>query len=327
MTTNFDANEKKGFRLLAIYERLLKGGEINKIALADEFGVSPKSIQRDIDELRAYISEKDFYDMDSFIEYDRAKNCYRLVKAEREWFSPDEILAISKILLESRAFSKDEAEKLVHKLLSQVSPDMAPKIKEFIKSDVFSYVGPLHGKDIIRHVWQLTEYITDCRQITFTYTKQDLTVSQRTVNPVAIMFSEYYFYLAAIDCNSEYKYPKNFRIDRIENIAPTGQKFSIPYSRQFKEGEYKNRIQFMYPGKLFTVRFKFNGDSLESALDRLPTAKIIEKNKDWAIVEAEIYSEGVKRWMLSQKDGLEVLSPQWFREEIKADIQKMASKY
>ena len=32
----------------------------------------------------------------------------------------------------------------------------------------------------------------------------------------------------------------------------------------------------MWPGKLRTIRFEFNGPSVQAALDKLPTAKIIE---------------------------------------------------
>ena len=39
----------KGFRLLNLYERLNKGEMIDKKRLANDFGVSLKTIQRDID--------------------------------------------------------------------------------------------------------------------------------------------------------------------------------------------------------------------------------------------------------------------------------------
>ncbi|MEG2396555.1 MAG: WYL domain-containing transcriptional regulator [Oscillospiraceae bacterium] len=327
MSLDFAANSNKGFRLLAIYERLLKGEDVNKKELSDEFNVTPKSVQRDIDDLRSYLVETHFMDAEATIQYDRTKNCYRLVKIEREWLTPDQVLAISKVILESRAFNKDELEDVISKLLSQALPETSQMIKSFLQSELYTYTPPHHGKAIVQNIWKLTDYIKSQQQITFTYKKQDLSVSKRTVNPVAIIFSEYYFYLSAFDTKDNNSILKNFRADRIENIEVTGEKFNIPYSKHFKEGEYKNRIQFMYPGKLFTVRFKFSGDSLEAVLDRLPTAKVIEENNDYALVEAEIYGEGVKRWLLSQKSGVEVVSPQWFREEMKVEIEEMLRKY
>ena len=55
-----DYKGNKGFRLLNIYERLNKGEVVNKETLADDFGVSLKTIQRDIDDLRAYLAETHF---------------------------------------------------------------------------------------------------------------------------------------------------------------------------------------------------------------------------------------------------------------------------
>ena len=43
----------KSFRLLNMYEKLNRGDIINKKQFASEFGISEKSVQRDIDDLRA----------------------------------------------------------------------------------------------------------------------------------------------------------------------------------------------------------------------------------------------------------------------------------
>lgn len=50
-------NENKGTRLLDMYDRLSHGEILSKQALADAYGVTTKTIQRDIDELRAHLSE------------------------------------------------------------------------------------------------------------------------------------------------------------------------------------------------------------------------------------------------------------------------------
>lgn len=101
MNNYFDFGTNKGFRLLNIYERLNKGEEVVKESLANEFGVSNKTIQRDIDDLRAYIAETHIDELDTSIRYDKSKNCYYLVRLEREWMTNEEALAMCKILLES----------------------------------------------------------------------------------------------------------------------------------------------------------------------------------------------------------------------------------
>ena len=59
--------ENKGLRLLSMSERLNKGEYLHKGALVQEFGVSEKTIQRDIDDLRAYIAEAHLFEPDATI--------------------------------------------------------------------------------------------------------------------------------------------------------------------------------------------------------------------------------------------------------------------
>lgn len=60
MAIQLDYHGNKGFRLLSIYERLNKGELIYKTQLANNFNVTSKTIQRDLDDLRAYLAETHF---------------------------------------------------------------------------------------------------------------------------------------------------------------------------------------------------------------------------------------------------------------------------
>ena len=48
----------KNFRTLHIYTRLCEGKVINKMEEAIRFGVNERTIQRDIDDIRAFLSEQ-----------------------------------------------------------------------------------------------------------------------------------------------------------------------------------------------------------------------------------------------------------------------------
>ena len=78
-----DYKGNKGFRLLSIYERFNKGELLTKENLAHEFCVTVKTIQRDIDDLRAYLSEMHFFEGEATIKYDRSKGGYYLMRFER----------------------------------------------------------------------------------------------------------------------------------------------------------------------------------------------------------------------------------------------------
>ena len=138
-----DFGSNKGFRLLSMYERLNKGEELKKQDLSAEFGVTPKTIQRDIDDLRAYLAETHFDEFETAIKYSKARDSYYLVRLEREWLTNKEALAICKILLESRAFNKTELNQVISKLVMQISPPDRVVAERIIKSVIAD-----DGKDV-----------------------------------------------------------------------------------------------------------------------------------------------------------------------------------
>ena len=302
LNLGIDYNGNKGFRLLSIYERLNKGEIIEKAQLAEYFGVTQKTIQRDIDDLRAYIAEVHFEESEVAIKYDKVKKGYYLVRFEREWLTNEEVISLCKILLESRAFCKEELNSLISKLLTQVVPNDRKKIEDMIRNEQHHYVPLQHGKHLFSILWELSQLITNSELTRFTYTRQDGVTNVRLVKPVAIMFSEYYFYLIAYMADGNKDFPTVFRIDRITDLKGTKQHFNVPYKDKFNEGEFRKRVQFMYSGELQRVTFEFSGPSLEAVLDRLPTAEIISDNDGVYKIRAEVYGKGIQMWLRSQGD-------------------------
>ena len=142
------------------------------------------------------------------------------------------------------------------------------------------------------------------------------------------MFTDYYFYLIAFLTDGNTEKPYYFRIDRIKQITTHRKKldaFDVP---DFDEGLLRKRSLFMWPGKLRTIRFEFSGPSVQAVLDKLPTAQIIERmggNK--YLIEAAVYGDGVKMWLLSQGAWVKVVAPDDFVEEMKNSIAKLLALY
>lgn len=307
MSIKPDYNGNKGFRMLSIYERLNKGEVLAKHELAECYSVSEKTIQRDIDDLRAYLAEEHQFERDAAVCYDRRKQGYYLVRYEREWLTNEEVLSLAKILLESRALNKMELKQLMDKLLLQVVPNDRKIVEEIIKSEYACYVPLQHGKPLLSSLWELSQIINAKDVISFDYMRMDGTERNHIVNPVAIMFSEFYFYLIAFMANSSKHSPTVFRVDRIANMKRTGEKFVVPYSERFSDGEFRKRIQFMYSGELRRLTFEFSGPSIEAVLDRLPTAEILSKANGKYVVRVETYGSGIDMWIRSQGDNIRVI--------------------
>ncbi len=297
--------EHKGQRLLAIYDRLLRGEVLTKGELAQEYGVTTKSIQRDMDELRAFLADTERKAERATVRYDREKKGFELVHSSYEHLGKKEILALAKILLESRALEKGEAHAILDKLLAACPPADRKVVEDIVKNEAFCYVPLRHEKKLLDSLWTLALCIRGKEIIRFTYTRQDGMRKDHRVKPVAVMFSEFYFYLVAYE--EEIDYPIIFRVDRIEEMEGTGEKFHIPYAERFKDGEFRKRVQFMYPGPLRRVKFIYSGPSVEAVLDRLPTAQILEEKDGAYTIIAEAYGIGIDMWLGSQGDKVNVM--------------------
>ena len=141
------------------------------------------------------------------------------------------------------------------------------------------------------------------------------------------MFTDYYFYLIAFNTKGTLDKPLYFRIDRIKYITEHRKKFTNVEAPEFDEGWLRQRSLFMWPGKLRTIRFEFTGSAIQAVLDKLPTAKVIERNGKTYTVEADVYGNGIKTWLLSQGHRIKVISPDDFVEEMKKEVEAIAEVY
>lgn len=306
-------------RVLSIYTKLISGNVVNKLEEAQEYGVNERTIQRDIDDIRSYMeSQAEKTGCINSVVYDRIKKGYRLEQIYKMKLTNSEVLAVCKILLDSRAFTKNEMIDMLDKLIACCVPKENQKmITDLISNEEFHYVEPRHRTKFIDTMWDIGQAIRNNQYIEIKYCRtKDKSIVTRRVKPVAIMFSEYYFYLTAFIDDDELKqyfdvlndsFPTIYRMDRIRKLKVLDEKFYIPYGNRFEEGEFRKRVQFMYGGKLQKVQFKYCGNDVESVLDRLPTAEIIEEDDGIYTISAEVFGKGIDMWLRSQGDRVEVL--------------------
>ena len=311
-----DYNDKVS-RVLSLYQRLMEGKVVDKEAEAARYGVSARSIQRDISAINNFFEqETEKSGVINSIEYDKKRGGHYLSQIYRTRLTNSEILAICKILLDSRAFTRERMEHILDILVDRCTPAEGKAIvQDLIKNEEFHYIELTHKSEFVDKMWDIGQAIHQNRYLEMDYKRtKDGAIVKRRVKPVAIMFSEYYFYLAAylrgVDRkqsfeNPEDSYPTIYRIDRIRAFCPTGEYFTPAYAKRFQEGEFRKRVQFMYGGKLQKIRFKCPGPSIESVLDRLPTAEILSQDDSGWLVSAEVFGKGIEMWIKSQGEYIE----------------------
>lgn len=330
---NNEYKDYKAERVLRLLFRALKGEALSVIKLANESNVSTRSITRDINDLKAFLA--DYRDIlgNAELKYSAYDHCYTLEM--NNLFSNKQLFAIAKVLIGSKAFNHEELIEIINKLKMHTSYSDKTRLENLISKEMFHYEEV--GRDcdsVIDNIWKLSNCIQEKSIITISYYKMNRDNVRHKIIPVSLIFSEYYFYLIAYSCNNNLSdssqlsnTPIYFRVDRITHITVHREQLTFPKALEFDEGFLRKRSQFMWPGPLRKIRFEFTGPSLQAILDRIPTAKLIDKYDGKNLIEAEVYGNGIKMFLLSQGSWVKVLEPLEFVEEMKREIQKMQALY
>lgn len=304
---------RKHDRILEIYSRLLAGEVINKQTLSEEYNVNPRSIQRDIDSIRDFYSNRTTVGAGvAEIKYDRAAKGFRITSNKTITLTNAELFSVAKILLESRSLSKQEVSKIIDDLIHACLPETErKKMADLLSNEIFHYVEPRHGKDLVNTVWELGSAVYSHKKIQLEYRKVSGEITNALIKPVGLMGSEYYFYLIAYIGDKDEKYPGYptiYRVDRIVKYKITKESFHVPYKNRFEEGEFRKRIPFMYGGKLQKASFFYTGLDINAVLDRLPTAKAEPAGNGYR-VDVEVYGEtGLNLWLNGQGNNVATIT-------------------
>ena len=305
-----DSEYRKIGRVLSLYDRLSSG---KIIYLKDEInatGVSDRSFKRDITELRNYLAEKAAEgERRKEIVYDRNHNCYYMTEEEDSLPDYQKIFSIAKILLGSKGLSRVEMDQAVEYLLSLCSDESKRKeIKKCLANEAINYQGPNHGKNLICMVWQLAQAVERQNRLEIQYKRlegqQDI---KRVLEPVGVMFSEYYFYLLAYikgvrEEKGKKLNPTIYRIDRIQDVKVLDEHFNIPYSEKFEEQRFRDSAPLMFSGNIRRLKFWYSGPSLEAVLDKIPTTRVIKEEDGRWLLSAEVIGNGAEMWLRGQKE-------------------------
>lgn len=321
-------DSEKNIRLLEIFFRALHGESISVKKIAEEYGVSTKSISRNINDLQNFLFEHRELMQNATLEYSYKEKSYIL--HNDEFLKNSELFAMVKILIGSRALSKDELLTLIAKLKKFTTIIDREKLENLIRKELYHYHEVKSDcQSVIDNLWKIVSAIENKKVITITYYKMNRHEVKRKIKPVAVMFSEYYFYLIAYrNDESGYK-PVYYRIDRITSITENREKFIIDREHDFNEGDLREKNQFMFPGENIRICFEFSGLSLQAILDRLPTAKVVEKKDNGvSVIEAEVNNgRGILMYLLSQGAWVKVISPPSLIDDMKLELAKMNALY
>ncbi|RTX70533.1 HTH domain-containing protein [Mammaliicoccus sciuri] len=170
----------RAFRILTIYNRLLQNKEVNKKSLTLELNTSPRTIQRDIDDIRNFLYEsKNWMGAENEISYDYKYESYRLSN------------------------NKVENVHFMYELLASLfvtSPTLNPSFYQYLKSLIME-LYPNNQKSLLKYLNKFTvdefkNQITPlASSIKALNENKYLEYNQKLIIPLSIFYQLNTFYL------------------------------------------------------------------------------------------------------------------------------------
>ena len=311
-------------RLLLLYSKLTKGKKINKTIFCLENDCSPRTFDRDIEDVRLHLSE--IFSANE-LKYDRSSNDYFIEGAEKKRLEATEYLLIEQILKDSEVLRKDEFDILMVHLLDNT--EKSKSLENERKAISERYKTPLHGKALLKMHGDLISVIRTKKGIRIKYFKNNGEEVKRKVIPCEIKYYLGYLYLIAYRAEEADTYPAYYRLDRIDSFEILNEQ-NIKEQKRVKDymDKYSDGIVSMYGGDYITVKIQCRNDFISYVFDMFRDVKIITQDGEEAALEIKAFEGGFIKWLMSQSaDNIRVISPVSTIEKIKEEAKNIMIKY
>jgi predicted DNA-binding transcriptional regulator YafY len=313
-------------RLMELDRQIRAGKYPNCLTFAQEWEVSQKTVQRDIDFLRDQCGAP--------IEYDKARKGFSY--EDPTWMLPAVMLTEGDLLalllgahaMEQYAGTPVAAElRRVFAKLTGSLPDGISIRPESLFTD-FTFRGP-PAKPIDPDVWAtVVRGLLDRRTVRVQYrpfdVKKPAAGKWSRINPyhLANLHGEWYVFAV----HADYDDVRQFALPRIKRAELTDESFAVP--DDFDAEALLSPVFGRYAGdgKVHTVRLLFDKDIADWITERQwhPEQKL--KRRGNGEIELTFPAKGlyeVQRWVLSWGASVQVLGPEHLKSMIQEEVRRM----
>ena len=320
-------NKSQFSRLIELNELIRAGKQpVNCLTFAEKWGVSQKTVQRDIDFLRDQ--------MKAPIEYNRDKKSYYFT--EDTWSMPALLMSegeILSVLLASKVLEQYHGTPVADNLrhifdkLADMLPDKVriPPENLFAR---FSFRAP-PARPITQEIWAtvirgLCEQKTlRLRYRTFETAKTDAgKESQVNAFHIANLQGEWYLF----GVHAGHTDVRQFSIARIEQATLTADSFQVPADFDPEKLLADTFARFSGSNEVHDVRLLFAKDLTAWVEEREWHPKQTLRRRRNGEIELSFPAKGlfeVQRWVLSWGHGVQVLAPKELREMVQREVRLM----
>lgn len=322
-------------RLLEILAQLFSGRKLTAAAVAEQYGVSVRTAQRDLDQLQALRVNGE----QAMVTRSSARPAvYQAHSVAR--VAPGIVLMLEKMILDSRGLEPIELQLMLQAAVSMAPTEDVDCLNAAVHEELLNYQPIVSHQPRAQMIWTFQKAIEARRSLTLEYSDHAAqyppTVEQFAGVPLAISFSKQYFrltvYVTQAATPEAEGQVRNLHMDWITSYKPTmATADALP---QAEIGERRRVDAYGYRGERTTISFEYYG-LIEYVQDQYATARVVkmlDKPNDYqfpvALVEMDVdYSPGVRMWLITQSPILRVLSPQWVVDDVKAHLHQALARY
>lgn len=321
-------------RRIEIALRLIEGEKISEESIMDEYNASIRTIFRDKAFLKAKFKNSATY-------HYRADNDKKLIYLDKESEIPfEEVLAIMKVLIGSRTFSRYELGNIEYDISQVLSEEDQLKLENVLHFNGSKYTAVHTSDNLLEDIAKLNDLIDSRTAINFDYKSSQVDGEEkknRIALPLSLYFDNHYFYVTMFlpeggKDGEGVTYP--FRVDRFNKIeALPNHPIVVPREKIEDEETIRNKTYKLSSGNDISYIFKYSGYP-QMALDQLPNSKIREKNNQpildkngFMTIEGHLSFNGALMWVLSQGSKVKVEYPGTLAERVQEELQKTLNLY
>ena len=304
-------------RLLAITIMLINRRRVTAPDLAEHFGVSIRTIYRDIDAIKA--ADIPVVSVPGYDGGFKIMDNYRIT---RQLLTFDDMVSVITTLRGiNQTLNSADLSSAIEKIECLVPEEREAEFARRSELLAFDAVPWSFVKRQEEHLAALYEYAFSRWMVSFVYTDYYANESRRTVEPMTLVFKSNCWYLFG------YCLVKNdfriFRLSRIRDLAPTGASFIR------REGSWKSVLSDPpQPKKPTLLTLRFAPHTRVKIEDCFESNQLEIQPDGMIIVTCEFDDDAwIYPWLLSFADEVEVVAPAVIRESFLALLGKIRKKY
>ncbi len=244
--------------------------------------------------------------------YEENKEGYYLRSRDIE---SSEVLLLCDAVYSFPFISARQSEQLIKKLQNQVS---VHKRKRYRHLKLVNRERKTDNKQVFLNIEELDEAISLKKKVSFTYLKYDLgknLIPRRErkyiVNPYQMVYMNEHYYLVCNYCG--YNDTSFYKIDRMRDIEILEEDIDRPLE---SNKEIENAI-YAFAGEPEEVIMHCSKNVIDDVIDKFGVSvSLVNKDEETFVARVKVSPKGMKYWAMQYMQYVEVIQPQWLRDEI-----------